>query len=429
MPRLLPRAALRGVRPLLIALSLLTNTLAAAARQPAPLPPAQAQVESSVRIINLPTNDIVYDGQTQKIYASVPSSAGAGGNSITEVDPSGGTVGQSVFVGSEPNKLALADDGQTLYVGLDGASAVRRFDVPTQTAGQQFSLGLEQVFGGPVRPADLAVAPGNPNLLAVAQTRSFVSPPGLGVVIFDNGVARPNSVNVNTATFLAFSSSAATLYGSTPFSEGLRTMTVDANGVTQSNAPAVSVFGRIQFAGGLVYSASGRVVNPSTNTLVGTFAGVSTGPFVVDSAVGRAYYLIASSSGGSNQTFTLRAFDLNTFTPVGDATLGGVNGTALSLVRWGANGLAFNTSAGQLFLIQTSLVPSQEPIPQPTPTPSPTPFDVSVRQIALNTKDLIYSPSSQTIYASVPSSAGAGGNSVVQINPARGDIDTPVFGG
>src|ERR1700752_3502392 len=89
---------------------------------------AQPSVQTFVRVLNLPTNDIVFNQQTQKIHSTVPSSAGANGNSITDVDPVLGTVGQSVFIGSEPNKVALSADGQVLYAGLDGSAAVRRLD-------------------------------------------------------------------------------------------------------------------------------------------------------------------------------------------------------------------------------------------------------------------------------------------------------------
>src|SRR5205807_2476078 len=95
---------------------------------------------SGVRQLALAANDLVYDPGTRQIYASVPSSAGSTGNSITAIDPVSGALGSPVFVGSEPDKLALSDDNQYLYVGLDGAAAVRRFDLASQTAGPQFSL-------------------------------------------------------------------------------------------------------------------------------------------------------------------------------------------------------------------------------------------------------------------------------------------------
>src|SRR5689334_2982925 len=88
--------------------------------------PLQAQTDS-IRQISLATNDLVYNKADQMLYASVPSSVGSGGNSITPINPVTGAIGNSVFIGSEPNKLALSDDGKTLYTSLNGASAIRRF--------------------------------------------------------------------------------------------------------------------------------------------------------------------------------------------------------------------------------------------------------------------------------------------------------------
>jgi hypothetical protein len=95
--------------------------------------PLQAGAASNIRRLSLPTKDLVVDPNTQTIYASVPSTVGAGGNSITPIDPVAGTVGTPVFVGSEPNHFAISDDGQTIYVGLDGEAGVRRFDVASHT--------------------------------------------------------------------------------------------------------------------------------------------------------------------------------------------------------------------------------------------------------------------------------------------------------
>ncbi len=71
-----------------------------------------AQVEAhSIRRISLVSKDILYNPTDQKIYASVPSSAGSNGNSIARINPTTGEINSTVFVGSEPGKLALAGGG------------------------------------------------------------------------------------------------------------------------------------------------------------------------------------------------------------------------------------------------------------------------------------------------------------------------------
>ncbi|HKE03001.1 MAG TPA: hypothetical protein VKE91_03025, partial [Blastocatellia bacterium] len=132
------------------------------------LQPGQAQTAPSIRTINISVNEMVYDPISKKIYASAPSSAGASGNSITVIDPVTANVGPSVFVGSEPNKLAVSDDGKYLYVGLDGAAAVRRFNIQTLSPEIQFTLGNDS-FGGPLLAAGIAVMPGCPETVLVAR--------------------------------------------------------------------------------------------------------------------------------------------------------------------------------------------------------------------------------------------------------------------
>ncbi|HEV7799174.1 MAG TPA: Calx-beta domain-containing protein [Pyrinomonadaceae bacterium] len=387
---------------------------------PSPTPsPSPATLDTFVRQVSLPTNDLVYDQPTQRLYASVPSSAGVQGNSIRPIDPVTGTLGNSVFIGSEPTKMAQADDGQTMYVELVGAGAVRRFNTATQTAGQQFTLGLD-TYSGIYRLSDLAVAPGNPGLLAVARSEG-------SVVIFDNGVQRPNH---GSASVLAFSSSAATLYGGAY--QGLSTMTVDAGGVTVNGTQSFSAGSSIKFANGLIYGGSGQVINPATGTIMGTFSGTSFSNFaplvVVDSANSRVLFLT-----GQNSSTQLRAYDINTFVPLGSITIPGVSPfTVTSLVRWGTNGVAFRTS-DKIFIVQTALINSGETVPTPTPTPSPTPspspayIPTFVRKVDLPANAIVYSQATQSIYASVPSTAGPNGNSITRITPETGAISPSVF--
>jgi sugar lactone lactonase YvrE len=386
-----------------------------------------------IRQIPLKTNDLVYSALTGKLYASIPGSAGSSGNSIAAIDPTTGVVGTPTFVGSEPNKLALSDDGHNLYVSLDGSLAIRRFDTLTNTPGLQFSLGQDSFFGR-YSVSDFAVAPGNPDLLAVARIYLGVSPPEAGVAVFDNGIRRTNvgPGHISGSDFLAFSAAASKLYG-TGQSSGLTTMAIDASGVTVSFAGTLASGARIKFSNGKIFSSLGHIINPDSNTLLGTFTGVNTRAFVPDTTAGRAYYL---TTGPSSGTLSLKAFDINTFLSVGSLTIPGVSGLPTSLVRWGANGLAFRTDNNQLFIIQTSLIPSAEPIPSPTPTPSPLPSAspspaaaTFVRQIALSTNDLVYSQTTQKFYASVPSSVGSSGNSVAELDPVLGSISNQTFVG
>ena len=438
MPRHIPRNILAAVAVCLSLILFAATWLTPVARSGAgannaspPQEPANGSL--FVRKLLFRANDVVHSSATGLLYASVPSTEGAAGNSVAVIDPATGSVSATVFIGSEPNRLALSDDGNTLYASLDGAFAIRRFDVPSQTPGAQFAVGGE-TFGGLYVVNDMAVSPGEPNVVAVARYYRGSSPPEAGVAIFDNGVRRTKTGpgHIAGADYLAYSATPSKLYGG-GFYGGLRTMPIDAQGVGTQTMTSFNVGARIKFAGGLIYSSTGQVINPDAGTLLGTFPSATTNAFVPDPANGRAYYLVRENFGSG--PLTLKAFDINTFLPLGTQTLTGISGDPTTMIRWGANGLAFRTNTGELYIVQTNLIPSGTPVPAPTPTPSPTPSPTPataaafVRQLPLEANDLVYHDASQRLYASVPSTAGAKGNSITPIDPAAGTVGASVFVG
>lgn len=301
--------------------------------------------------INLPTNDIIYDPVSKKIYASTPSTAGIYANSIVPVDVPAGVVGEPVFVGSEPNKLASSDDGQYLYVALDGAYAVRRFNLISQTAELQFSLGTAGSCGS-IRAEDMVVLKGNPNAVAISLQNTNCSPRHEGVAIYDDGVRRPISTPDHTGSnAIEPSDSDSILYGlnneTTEF--GFRVMSVISSGVviTSVTSGVINGFGtNIRFSDGLIYATTGATLNPATGTVVGTYAG--RGAVYPDSSTGRVYFLSTDPFDGVQ----LKVFDQDTFTLIDIFSIPGVSGSANNLIKAGENLLAFRTTGGQIFFIK-----------------------------------------------------------------------------
>jgi subtilisin-like proprotein convertase family protein len=290
--------------------------------------------------LTLPANDLIYDRNTQRIYASVPSTAGPVGNTITAINPLDGTVAASVFVGSEPNRLAMSDDGQFLYVGLDGAGAVRRLLLPTLPPGLQIPLGNESFFGRRFAE-DIAVLPGSPQSYAMSRRFSGFSARHAGVAIYDGATRRSvETPRTEISNAIEFGSLPARLYGynqeTTEF--GFRRMSVDSSGVTIQDATPnlIQQFSAdIKFAGGLIYSTPGRVIDPEPRVLVGTFAvGSSARSVAPDVELGRVFFL---------RDQDIQVFDRLTFQFLGAIPITGGSGLG-SLTRWGADGLAFRTS-------------------------------------------------------------------------------------
>lgn len=334
---------------------------------------AQAQ-NFEATILELLTNDLIYDPVSDRIYASVPSTAGPGlGNTITTINPATGQIENSVFVGSEPGPLAISDDGQFIYVGLDGSATIRRYDVATATAEMEFTLGTG--IHGPLFAEDIEVLAGDPHAVAVSIYRKGVSPRHGGVAIFDDGVKRTNMTRDHTGSNrITLSDFADVLYGynneTTEF--GFRRLAVASDGVSELEVirDLIRGFGvDIEFEDGAVYATTGGSVDPEALTLNGTYN--ANGLVEADAVLGKVYFL-----DGEN----LKTFDLATFVLLDTDPIAGIMGSTSSLIRWGAEGLAFRTDSGQVFL----LYPGSVPPPGPAPT-----CEVQMTQSAYTLSDTV----------------------------------------
>ena len=329
-------------------------------------PPVSVSVGDS-RQIALATNDLVFDPFTLKIYASVPSRAGVNGDSVAIINPESGQVESFFPVGSEPKKLALSDDGRFLYVALDGTGSVARLDFNNPAApvlDLTFPLGSDNFFG-PFFVEDMEVMPGARQTVAISRMFKSSSPRHGGVAIFDNGVQRATTTPGHTGSnVIEFSSLPGILYGynneTTEF--GFRRMAVDAAGVTvltvDSSFTSSLILGTadIEFAGGLIYASTGRVIDPEAHTLSGTIAGIDFGVQIEpDPNNGRVFFLSLASQG--LLPWTIRAFNNQTLALSGSEALPAFSGSPLNLIRWGNNGLAFGTTGDQVLLVRTNLIP------------------------------------------------------------------------
>src|SRR5262249_3576618 len=142
-------------------------------------------------IINQASRDLAYDPGQQLIYASAPSSATTNPNTISVLSLASASITSSQSAGTNPDILAISDDGQFLYAGIDGAGSIQRFTLPGLVTDISFSLGSDSFFG-PVLAEDIQVAPGTPHTVAVTLANSGVSPAEQGgVAVFDDATQRP----------------------------------------------------------------------------------------------------------------------------------------------------------------------------------------------------------------------------------------------
>jgi hypothetical protein len=291
--------------------------------------------------------DVAWDAVSGRLYVSVAGAGGALGNTITRVNPQTEAVDGSIFVGSEPSRLALSDDGHYLYVGLNGANGVRRVDLGSFTAGLQWSLGAGEVAG------DLAVMPGTPGTVAVSRQVPGLSPPLQGVTIYDDGVARPQSSPGHTGgNRIEFLQRKTALYGFNNAHTGFEffTIGIDPTGarhLTQTGSLIGGFYTDIIGAAGRIYGTDGSVVDPERLVRLGTFGGGSL--VAVDPPTGRIF---AARDGA------LLVMDMNTFQLL--ATLPWPTGLDFPfganprMVRFGSDGLAF-VATNELVLMHSPM--------------------------------------------------------------------------
>lgn len=302
-----------------------------------------------IKTLNIASNDLVYVPAEDRIYISTPS-GGSNGNSICVIDPYYGTLEECYFVGSEPNELAIADDGSYLYIGLNGTPEVVKFDLEAKSTELVFTLGSGP-FGGQFYAEDIEVLPGQPHSVAIARRNFGLSPKHEGVAIYDDGEMRPATTQDHTGSnSIAFAGGANRLFGynneTTEF--GFRRLMVSASGLVEGNVNEglISGFGVVmESQGERIYASSGEVVNTAggSPSLDGTFT-LSSSSYrsaVEPAPDSNVVYFVTDDFGSG---YTLRSFDKTTYNSLDEYEIPNIDGDLHALINWGADGkLAFNT--------------------------------------------------------------------------------------
>lgn len=318
---------------------------------------------SGLTFVNVVANDLAWDPVNQIIYLSLPSVAGANGNSVQVLDPSTGALGTNVFAGSEPDLLVVSESSQYLYVALDGSSSLQRFNLPALTEDINISFGPAS-FYGPYLAMDVEPSPAADGTVAFVLGVLGVSPEEEGGVhIYDDSIARANAL-------CGFIQSGCTSDGGgdlfdsiqwSPTADEMYMLNTEDTGFDYYTAPVTaSGFGSVTdygaLAGGfgdvlhydattnLLYTDYGVVIDPTTGLKAGQVS--ASGLAAPDGKNGLIFYLGQTSANAGSATYTIQSFDINRLTPISSISFQNVNGTPSHFIRWGTNGLAFTTVAG-----------------------------------------------------------------------------------
>lgn len=319
---------------------------------------------TQVTPLNLCGLSMAWDANSQLLYVGTADYDSAHPNSIVALDGSTGTIVKTETVEPDPIFLSDGAGGQYLYAAYAGSTDLTQFALPglhTTASGV-----LNNPLTGPWEAGDMQAAPQSPHTVAATLIKPGWDPAAAGgLVVFDDGVARPDFAPGWTegqkgfsALFdtLAWSSSDQRLVSAASawdLGDGsprpLVELQVSASGVTylgQGTGNFNSTGGYIHsdFGTGLIYSDDGTVADPNTGTVVGKYQ--ASGLVAPDSSLNRVFILGQTQAQANSSNFTIESFDEKGFTAVGSITLSNISGSPIQLVRWGTSGLAVLTSGG-----------------------------------------------------------------------------------
>jgi hypothetical protein len=359
------------------------------------------------QVLNLDAAFLATVPGSSLVYASIPSSATVHPNTVIPINPSTGTLGTPIPVGQNPRLLAASSDGKYLFVETDQDQTVQRINLSSKKVDRTFPFPPSNCSScGAETAVDLKGIPSSPQEVVIA----FNGYGGIyGEVALYNDAGLVNYVPTSlqtTVTFynFAFAGSPLTIYAlpfTTVQNPFFSVIGINAQGL-QYTPPQGGNYGgnnttgsQVVSDGTLLYTSSGEVWNPASQTQVGSFPVTAYNDWAylaMDVASGHIFsigfqpYLYSSS-------LVLSAYGQKSFAVSGELAFPQVNGvSAQSLVRWGSKGFAFvgpsSSPYGQAPYLLTSSVATSatsNPVPHVSSiSPRSTPKGGSDFQLTLN---------------------------------------------
>lgn len=290
---------------------------------------------AAITPVGLAGNDIVYDSTRNVLYMSVPSTAGFPyGNSIVTIDPNTGQIIHSTFIGSAPDKLAIASDGSRVYIGVDGAYSFCWWEPANDTVSELVPFTMPWPFG-PYIANDFSIAPADPHTVVVSKADVSSSADG-DLELFNDDFSLQELDLIYGPESICFTDS-TNLIGFNNGDTGFDLWKWSFNGShliqTQDVEDVISGFDtRIKSVDGLIFSDDGKVVGSSKLVALGTFFGIPYSAAVEPIPGTNTVYFLGDSDGN----LQLASFDRKTFLKFDTMTFtNATSGPMRSLVRAG----------------------------------------------------------------------------------------------
>ncbi len=104
---------------------------------------APSSAQNDRKVLPIVTNDAVYVRDVDALYVTRPDNV-ENGNSICVLDAYKNEQKRCIEVGIGANQLALTKDGKYLWIGLDGASQVVRYNIATENVDVRVDLTADE---------------------------------------------------------------------------------------------------------------------------------------------------------------------------------------------------------------------------------------------------------------------------------------------
>lgn len=304
--------------------------------------------------------DAAWDAASQRFYLASPA-GDPGAGALSVFDPVSRRETGRIEVTPPVGTLAVSGGGEFLYaVTVDGGE-IQQFRLPSLERVRRWNVVREDLSPGAVE--DLAVQPGQPEVLAVTRYRPNAVPHADGVVIYDQGLARSNTVGFfqQGVNRIEWGPAPGELLGflNESTAMALIRMQVDADGVTvrdyREGVTALQPGLDIGVYGSQVVVSDGTIVDPG----VGAVRQLPFENAVMALALEPDRQRVYGAVGYGTDTL-VRAFDFVEGRRVREVVLPGLYtqfGGVSRLLRWGNDGLAALVS-GRFAFWNTDLVPS-----------------------------------------------------------------------
>lgn len=288
----------------------------------------------------LSANEMVWSAPLDVLLVAAAIRVGEVGSVVRAVDPTTLATVFEVPVEGDPQHLALAGDGRTLWVSIETEirHELRRIDLESRTVGTPIRLPFT-AFGEPLQVRDLVVLPGSESTVVVAVTDDVFDERLMayedGVLGAELGDLRDHPgetlMGVDSTTLVTYSHGYLTAYRLSG-SEIRATRTLDE----------FLPDGQVTYESERVFSERGWVVDVHTFAELGSVSVegtcVAEPPSVPGSTAARVYYLDRSLGDGMSLVVAEPAEGRIVSTqPLAVPPMLSTR----SLVRWGDRGLAF----------------------------------------------------------------------------------------